>query len=213
MYCKKCGNELQENQKFCPVCGEAVSVAAKEETYENEVTVPVKEENQKDVNDDKNVKAKKVKSIINIAAGGVLLLLGFMEAGFDWGWIALACGAGFLATGILRLLNKPEKVSCIIEIVTGGLTLFFGILCDLDYDWGYVGILIGIGVLVVGILGLSKKSSKVIAIIKIVFGGIVVLLGVAAFEYIWGEIALVAGGAPLLAVGIFELIYSRKKIA
>ena len=58
-----------------------------------------------------------------------------------------------------------------------------------------------------------KKSLKVIAIIKIVFGGIVVFLGIATLEYVWGEIALVAGGAPLLAAGIFELIYSRKKIA
>ena len=60
MYCKKCGNELDEDAKFCPECG------AKKE--ENDVEIEEKQENSN------NKKSKKTLMVTIIAIIIILLI-------------------------------------------------------------------------------------------------------------------------------------------
>lgn len=163
------------------------------------------------INSTKVKKVKKIIGILNVIAGGILLLLGIGDMEYDWGIISLMCGLGFFVSGILQLAKKGIKPICIIRIVFGSLALLLGIVC-LDYTWGYIGVLTGTGLLVVGILELLRKSQKVIAIVEVVFGGLVICF---SSNYFAGVIAFFAA-IPLLVAGILKLVnmkYIRVELA
>lgn len=203
MFCKYCGKENNDGAKFCTGCGKSLQGS--------EEHVPVQENmfqqmgsGQTEVKN--GMKVNKVTSIITIVAGALALLIGIMDIDYDWGIISFVCGAGFLVVGILSILKKSTKLISIIEIVFGAITLLVGFACNMNFDWGYIGILIGAALLVVGILELLKKSAVAVSIIKIVFGGILLLF---ISEYDWGITSL-AAGAQFLANGIIFLIYLKR---
>lgn len=66
MYCRFCGNELDENNKICKSCGkERLTEAIKVETNKNVVNVPTKQPKPKQ---------KKAKGIIAIILGVIVIL-------------------------------------------------------------------------------------------------------------------------------------------
>ena len=122
-------------------------------------------------------------------------------------------GIGFLLVGILQLLNK-ERVVSILEIVFSFLFFgmaakdwnvdFVGILTDLYQSRSYVEIYAGIGLLVVGIMGILRKSEKRMAIVEIIFSGIILLGGIEYATISWSYTTILAGAAAL-AAGILKL--------
>lgn len=191
MFCRNCGQENKEGARFCKGCGRAIQgiSGSLQETFE--------------VN--WQLKMQRITGIINTIAGAILLLIGLVDAEWDWGWISLISGSGIMVMGILQLMRKRQKTVGIIGIVFGALSILFGMICDLDYDWGYIGILIGSVLLVTGILSVLKKSIKVIGIVEIVLSGVLLLFALACIEFDWGLIGLVAG-VPSLVSGILNLV-------
>lgn len=158
------------------------------------------------------VNTPKAAGIVNIVAGAIMLLIGMADIEFDWGIIALLGGAGFLISGILELVKRNYKIIGIIQMVFGALTALFGFICDLEYDWGYIGILIGVTFFVTGLLRVLKKSVKAISIVEIVFAGILLLFAFMDIEFDWGITAFVAG-VGFIVSGILFLIYNKAKSA
>ncbi len=191
MFCRNCGHENEEGVKFCRSCGrpmQGVSGSLQEVSGVNQ-----------------QLKIQRITGIISTIAGAVLLLIGFADIDWDWGWISLISGSGILVMGILQLMKKRQRTVGIIGIVFGALSILFGMICDLNYDWGYIGILIGSVLLVTGILIILKKSIKVIGIVEIVLSGVLLLLALVCIEFDWGLIGLVAG-VPGLVSGILNLV-------
>ena len=58
MYCKKCGKELEEKYKFCPVCGEPVSASA---VKENVPDTDMKDNKKKSVGVDQNISKDEIR--------------------------------------------------------------------------------------------------------------------------------------------------------
>lgn len=201
MFCDNCGTELKDGVKFCPKCGAEVKEVKSQISSEdiNNKSVSHTEDNPT------VAKVNKIIAILNIVMGGIVLLIGIMEIDFVWGEYAIWFSAGLIASGILQLLRKSSKVVSVILIIAGGLTLFVGLGCDLDYDWGYIGILAGAGMLVCGILNLLHKSVKAISIVEIVFGGLLLVCAFLTLEMSYGWIAL-AGAAAFLTGGILKLV-------
>lgn len=202
MFCNKCGNKLDDGVKFCPMCGATIG----EVNEENRVNTTSSLNNPKPgTNNSSVLKINKIIAILNIVMGGIILLITMIDIDLEWAMYSLWLAIGLLVIGILQLLRKSTKVISIIEIVTGSLTFLASLACDLQYDWPYVGLLAGISLLVTGILSLLHKSVKAIAIIQIVFGGLILLLGLAGMEYDYGWIAL-GVTASFLTAGILKLI-------
>ena len=136
-----------------------------------------------------------------------MLLLGVADIDYDWGLIALIGGAGLLVTGILELLKKNTGI---IQLIFGAVSIFVGLMCDLEFDWGYIGILIGAALFIPGLLRILKRTIKPIAILKIIFGGVLLLFAFIDMEYDWGITAF-AASAGFLVSGILYLVYNREK--
>lgn len=194
MVCKKCGATNEDGVRFCANCGEAMTVATN---------------GALGMTDEKQKKFMKITGIIDTIAGAILILLGFADIEYDWGIISLIGGIGILVAGILQLLKKSNKVVSILNIVFGGVLLLISLCCEYEYDWTYIGMGIAVTMLVVGILGILRKSAKAIGIVEIVFAGILLILGMACLEYDWGLTSLTAGAAALVA-GILRVVYSGK---
>lgn len=145
-----------------------------------------------------------------MVAGAVMLLIGMADIDFDWGIIALLGGIGFLISGIMELVKRNYKIIGIIQVVFGSLTTLYGFICDLEFDWGYIGILIGVTFFVTGLLRVLKKSVKPISIVEIVFAGILFLFALVDIEFDWGVTALVAG-VGFMVSGILFLVNNKKE--
>lgn len=194
MICKKCGATNEDGVRFCANCGKAMTEATN---------------GALGITDEKQKKFMKITGIIDTIAGAILILLGFADIEYDWGIISLIGGVGILVAGILQLTKKSNKVISILNIVFGGVLLLISLCCEYEYDWTYIGMGIAVTMLVVGILGILRKSAKAIGIVEIVFAGILLILGLACLEYDWGLTSLTAGAAALVA-GILRVVYSGK---
>lgn len=190
-FCKYCGRQLN-NGEICH-CRDGSVAEVKNET------VPEKEAEE--------LKIPKAIGIVNIVAGSIMLLLGVADIDYDWGLIALIGGAGLLVTGILELLKKNTGI---IQLIFGAVSIFVGLMCDLEFDWGYIGILIGAALFIPGLLRILKRTIKPIAILKIIFGGVLLLFAFIDMEYDWGITAF-AASAGFLVSGILYLVYNREK--
>lgn len=191
-FCKYCGRSLQDGE----VCQCRDNGMATGEAREKELAA--------------EINTPKAIGIVNIVAGSLMLLLGLNDIEFAWGLFSLAGGAGFLVSGILELVKRNYKIIGIIQISLGGLTALGGVACDLEFDWAYIGILIGAAFVAVGVLRLLQKSIKVISIVEIVFASVLLLLAFANIEFNWGWIALASSGA-LMTSGILFFVYNRAK--
>lgn len=192
MFCKYCGKENLDGVKFCTSCGKPLEYSGG--TIRGQSGVQI------------STKIKKITSIITIVAGALAVLIGLIDIEYDWGIVSLACGSGLLVAGILSVLKRSTKMISIIEIVFGSITLLIGFACNLSFDWGYVGVFSGCALLVVGILELLKKSCKVVSIIRIVFGGILLLF---TSTYDWGLTSLIVG-AQFMINGILALVDAKR---
>lgn len=193
-FCKYCGRSLQDGE----ICQCRNNGMAAGEINEPKIVA--------------EVKTPKAAGIVNIVAGAIMLLIGMADIEFDWGVIALLGGIGFLISGILELVKRNYKIIGIIQMVFGGLTALFGFICDLEYDWGYIGILIGITFFIAGLLRMLRKSVKAISVLEIVFAGILLLFAFVDIEFDWGVTALVAS-IGFMVSGILFLVYNKKKPA
>lgn len=231
MFCENCGKEISDNSRFCEYCGYNVNEEPMQMTnqsisneYQNEqVNQPIPEMYQSKEfepsyqQNSGDGKRKKVPGIIDIVAAGILLLAGLADADYDWGLISLSAGAGILIAGILQIMNKSDKAIGTVRIVFGGITFLLGCLCSPEYDyeniglydWGYIGLIVGISLLVIGILGLTCKTLSTLSIVSIVAGGILILCGLKYIDYDWGITGAVAG-TTFLVSGILNLINSKK---
>lgn len=203
MYCKKCGAQIEEGANFCGRCGNPVSEEHEESNGEKVIQITEKNNIMKQSNPDL------ITNIILIVAGGLLLIWGFQSMDYDWGVIQFLTGVTFLVKGILQLISKYEKGKVITTIVMGSLLILIGFSCDLEYDWGYSGLLAGAALLVTGILELLHKSLKAIGILEIVFGSILLLYGIACADFTWGDMGLISGIA-LLVPGILRMVSLKK---
>ncbi|MDO4343814.1 MAG: hypothetical protein Q4C50_03320 [Eubacteriales bacterium] len=158
------------------------------------------------------LKMRKVAGILEIIFGAILLTGGIAEIEYDWGIISLVAGVGFLVAGILDVRRAQEKTRNIIYIVFGAATAILGAGCDLNFDWGYIGIVIGIAMVTAGILGLLHKTMKTIGIVEIVFGGILIILGGMCIDFSWGTTGFFAG-ILLLVVGILKVVNNKYEAA
>ena len=189
-FCKYCGRPLN-NGEICHCRDESVAEVKNEKAVEKEaekITMP------------------KAIGIVNIVAGSIMLLLGVVDIDYDWGLIALIGGAGLLVTGILELLKKNTGI---IQLIFGAVSILVGLICDLEFDWGYIGILIGAALFIPGLLRILKRTIKPIAILEIVFGGVLLLFAFADMEYDWGITAF-AASVGFLVSGILYLVFNRK---
>lgn len=124
-FCKKCGNELNENAVFCSKCGFVVADVEK-----REVALEVNEE-QQDATEQtqvvsKNKCGKKPKPFLTLGIIGVVVIVGIF---------------GFLLYNKLSAGKKDEAEK--IQTEAGDDTLFHdGLLCVLDNDgyYGYINI-------------------------------------------------------------------------
>ena len=157
------------------------------------------------------INTPKAIGIVNIVAGSLMLLIGLSDYEFAWGLISMMGGIGFLVSGILELVKRNYRIIGIIQISSGALSTLGGLSCDLDFDWGYVGILIGAAFITVGILRLLQKPIKIISIIEIVFASVLLLLAFADIKFDWGVTALAAGGG-FMDSGILFFIYNKAKV-
>lgn len=107
-------------------------------------------------------------------------------------------------------VKKVKRTIGILNVIAGGILLFLGI-GDIEYDWGIISLVCGLGFFVSGILQLAKKGIKPICIIKIVFGSLALLLGIICLDYIWGYIGVLTG-TGLLVVGILGLLRRSQKV-
>lgn len=194
MICKKCGATNEDGVRFCANCGEAMAATAN---------------GALGMTDEKQKKFMKITGIIDTIAGAILILIGFIDIDYDWGLLSLVAGIGIIVAGILQLIKKSNKVISILHIVFGGVLLILSLCCDFEYDWTYIGMGIAVAMLLVGILGILRKSAKAIGIVEIVFAGILLLLGIGCIEYDWGLTSLIAGAAALVA-GILRVVYCGK---
>ena len=210
MYCKKCGAENPDGSKFCQSCGEPLTETLPSEIPIRKAQASLGASLSENQGEESAKKPRRVSAILNIVAGAALLLIGLIDSDYDWGLIALCGSVGFLVPGILQILKKANKVVYILETIFGALTMVIGFACNLDFDWGYVGILMGAALLVLGILGLARRSIKVRAIVGIVFAGLLLFSWLANSDYDWGLTALVAA-VPLLVSGVLDLV-SQKRI-
>lgn len=185
---------------FCKYCGRSLQDG--EECHCRDISMPV--------NEIAEVKKPKAIGIVNIVAGALMLFIGMADIDYDWGMIAMVAGIGFLVTGILELVKKNLKAAGVIQVIFGIASVLVGAMCNLEFDWGYVGIIIGIAFFIVGILRLMKKSVKATAIIEIVFAGILLIFACIDMDYDWGVTALLAG-IGLLVSGIVFLVSNRQK--
>lgn len=197
MICGNCGKEIKENSKFCEYCGATINNA------------PSQESSQPTYGETGIEKAKRKTGIIDIIAAAILLFVGIVDVDYDWGILSFCCGVGILVAGILQVIRKSDKVIGIVRIVFGGITILVCFACDWDFDWTYIGLFVGITLLVVGILGVLHKSWKAISIVLIVFGGILLLLGLSCIDYDWGITGTVAG-VSFLVSGILNLVSLKK---
>lgn len=201
MFCKNCGNELDDNVKFCPKCGTLI----KESGAESEINIVTNFDRK---TNDPIKKVNKIIAILNIVMGGIIFLIALIDSELEWSAYSFWFAVGLLVIGILQLLRKSTKVISIIKIVTGSLTLLTSFVCDFEFDWTYVGLFAGTSMLVVGILELLHKSVKAVAIVEIVFSGLILLFGLAGMEYDYGWAAL-GMTAAFLPAGILKLANFR----
>lgn len=154
------------------------------------------------------IRTPKAIGIVNIVAGSLMMLVGLGDIDLAWGLFSLMGGSAFLVSGILELVKRNYRIIGIIQISLGGLSAVGGLTCDLDYDWGYVGILIGAAFITVGLLRLLQKPIKVISIIEMAFAAVLLLLSLIDIKFHWGWVALVSGGG-ILTSGILFFVYNR----
>ena len=231
MFCENCGKEISDDSKFCEYCGGNISDEKMQEVNRitsdmhqneqiNQTTQEMKQNRQVNPPYEQNVgngNKNKIPGIIDIVAAGILLLAGLADVDYDWGLISLSAGAGILIAGILQIMNKSDKAIGTVRIVFGGITFLLGCLCSPEYDyeniglydWGYIGLIVGISLLVIGILGLTCKTLSTLSIVSIVAGGILILCGLKYIDYDWGITGAVAG-TTFLVSGILNLINSKK---
>lgn len=209
-FCKYCGRRMEEGE-VCHCREEAVegkgAPASNESAGENTAGETRK---ASELKTPEELKVPKAIGIVNTVAGALLFFIGIADIDYDWGLIAFLAAIGFLVTGILEIAKKSFKGIGVVQIVMGALSVIIGLCCDMDYDWGYIGLFIGIAFLVTGLLRLLNKSIKAIAILEIVFGGILLFFGFADIDFDWGMTAL-AASAGFMVSGILFLVYNRAK--
>lgn len=184
MICSNCGNNLAEGSMFCGNCGKKFNIV---EVY----------------------KTPKPISIVNIVCGAILLIIGFMDIDFDWGLISLVLGCGMLVYGILQILGKSAKVIGILQLIFGCASFGVGAMCNTDYDWAYVAFAGGLAYALSGLFKLLKKTT-VMAVLEIVFGAILLIIGFIDVDFDWGISALLAAAACLVS-GIIWLVQESKR--
>lgn len=97
----------------------------------------------------------------------------------------------------------------ILQLIAGIAEIGLACLC-IDYDWGIISGLIGIGMFVIGIIETRNKIGKAKHIIGIVFGALSIIMGFTDIDYDWGVTALFVGIA-LLVCGIVGLAVKPKE--
>lgn len=103
-----------------------------------------------------------------------------------------------------------KKAISIVNIVAGAILLLIGMV-DIDWAWGQVALVCGVGIFVVGILELLNKSLKVIGIVQIVFGSADILLGfICDLDFDWTYVSLLTG-TVLLVTGILRTLNKSQK--
>lgn len=225
MYCKNCGKEVVAGEKFCKECGTRVENVCPEcgcsmeegarfcghcgYGMDEPVNGPIPPEAERNPESDVFLKVQKLTSILYLIAAGLLILIGFADVDYAWGDVALCCGIGMLVIGILGLMHKSLKAISINSIVFGALEIMLGLAAETSFFWDVVSIFIGVALLVPGILILLKKAWKTVSIVEIVFGSLVLLVGLGESEYDWGITALIAGAA-FLATGIIWFVNLKK---
>lgn len=196
MYCVNCGNEIKDGKEYCTKCG------VKMDSLEQQKDTSIQD------NRSYNKKLQRPTGIINIVICAILLLIGIADSNYEYGAIAMITGAVGITVGILQVLYIRENIFGIIRVVGGSILIFVSFFLDWNYDWAYIGMLLGISLLVNGILLLLKKSFKAKPVLNIVFGSLLVLWGIAG-GYDWGIISFLSGVAILLE-GILGLVDVHK---
>jgi hypothetical protein len=129
MYCKKCGTEIKDGERFCSKCGapaneEAVAPAKKAE--------PVK---------------KETPNFVGILLGAISLAFGLTSLGIIiGGGISYFVAAVSVATGIVGLLLAKDKAGHVLSLVglcLGGvcivaliaLTIIVNVVRGMGYTW------------------------------------------------------------------------------
>lgn len=100
-YCKKCGNQLSDNAKFCPGCGY--------QYVEKTKTTGTKTDNSKKLISD-------IVSVISICLGGIAVILSFLRTVFIWLGIV---GVIISVIGIVlsRKMNGRTDIMPIIGLI------------------------------------------------------------------------------------------------
>ena len=95
-------------------------------------------------------------------------------------------------------MKKTPKAIGIINVIFGAITACVGI-SDIDYDWGIIALVCGLGLLVSGILQLVNKTGKVLGILQLIAGIAEIGLACLCIDYDWGIIS------GLIGIGMFVI--------
>lgn len=95
-------------------------------------------------------------------------------------------------------MKKTPKAIGIINVIFGAITACVGIN-DIDYDWGIIALVCGLGLLVSGILQLVNKTGKVLGILQLIAGIAEIGLACLCIDYDWGIIS------GLIGIGMFVI--------
>ena len=104
-------------------------------------------------------------------------------------------------------MKKTPKAIGIINVIFGAITACVGIN-DIDYDWGIIALVCGLGLLVSGILQLVNKTGKVLGILQLIAGIAEIGLACLCIDYDWGIISGLIG-IGMFVIGIIE---TRNKV-
>lgn len=210
MFCGKCGSQVDENQLFCPNCGErthkveepvtskVVSQMQQAEQYQNAVVQPMLAS-----------KIQRICGIVMVSLGALMTVTCLDTVEMDWSFLAVCTGILLQVRGILQICKVKMKPIGITTLSLAAILLVFSCGAELDYEWGACAFLVALTYVVIGMLELLKKTYFILGIVQLVGAGVLCVLGLVTFEYIWGEMTLSAG-ISLVVAGILYVINSKK---
>lgn len=123
MYCKNCGNKLNDNDKFCTSCGTKIVNGINSSEISNK-------HDAKSINNNNNI--EKNKKIINIICK-ILLIFNFISIVvelLDGEVFIVFPSVMLIATtiGILKTEQKKNNIFLILSIISIGLTIYLPIM-------------------------------------------------------------------------------------
>ena len=126
MFCEKCGNQMDDNAKVCPNCGEKVNNDLNSNPYSNVITVGG-EEPKADAPTPAEVEKKvKTLSIVGIACGVVGFIFGLITPllAFPFAVAGIICSILALKDANANGINKTLPIAGLIAAIAGPVIAF-----------------------------------------------------------------------------------------